>query len=509
MRVRLRPLHVAFAVLGLGLVLALPAVLRADSQPVPVTNSWRLDAPADQHAVEGYASQSSVAPGDTLELHVSTDPEAHYRVEIYRIGWYGGAGGKLITCLPGCTGDVQGQRRALPAPDTQTGASRATWPATGALTIGSDWHSGYYVAKLVLTSGAQAGMSTGVPFIVRQPAGSTSPVLFVLPVNTWQAYNDWGGLSLYSDPRAAVEVSFDRPYASSDDQVALDYPIVRFLDQFGYDVEYVADTDVDADPGLLARHRLVVVGAHSEYWTKAMRDGVEAARALGTNIAFLGGNSVFWQIRYEDPSRRVLEEYRSAVTDPNPNPRQKTVRWRDAPLDRPECALVGVQWQGADGRSGPGDHDYRVVAAKLADPWFRGTGFRPGDTVRAAVGREWDSVAPECEGRTPPLDVLFHYEGHPTRQLPGVWTSTYHSTNADLVRYVAPSGAIVLSVGSIGFGWTLAGSADGAPVADGVTDPARPPDARVQRFMRNALAAMTAPRSAPSGVRSSRPVGDR
>jgi hypothetical protein len=495
MRGRLRLIPLVLLPLVFGLALGAPGVLRADSPPPAVTNSWRLDPPPEQHAVEGYASQISVAPGEQVQLHVSTAPAARYRVEIYRIGWYGGSGGRLITCVPSCTDDKQGEAQAVPTPDAATGENHADWPVTNELTIQPGWRSGYYLAKLVLTSGDDAGKSTGVPFIVRQPEGSDSRVLFVLPVNTWEAYNDWGGLSLYSDPRAAVKVAFDRPYASSDDQVALDYPIVRFLDQFGYDVEYVADSDVDADPGQLARHRLVVVGAHSEYWTKAMRDGFEAARALGTNLAFLGGNTVFWQIRYGDPGRRVLEEYRSAVTDPNPNPRQKTVRWRDDPVLRPECTLVGLQWQGADNPSDPGTHDYAVVASSLGDPWFRDTGFRAGDSVKAAVGREWDSVALECRGRTPPLTVLFHYTGHATPQKPGVWASTYHSTNADLVRYQASSGAIVLAVGSIGFGWSLTGSADGSPVADGVTDPSRPPDARMQRFMRNAVDAMTLSRS--------------
>jgi hypothetical protein len=158
-----------------------------------------------------------------------------------------------------------------------------------------------------------------------------------------------------------------------------------------------------------------------------------------------------------------------------------------------------VQWQGADDPSDPGGHAYTVATSSLDDPWFDGTGFRAGDAVQAAVGREWDSVAPECQGLTPPLTVLFHYAGHLTPQNPGVWSSTYHSTNADMIRYQAPSGAIVLAVGSINFGWSLTGSADGIAVADGVIDPSRPPDARMQRFMRNAFEAMTQPRALRRG----------
>src|SRR5262249_47143698 len=136
---------------------------------------------------------------------------------------------------------------------------------------------------------------------------------------------------------------------------------------------------------------------------------------------FLGGNTVYWQIRYADPGRHVLVEYRSATLDPSSNPRQKTVRWRDVPVSRSECTLVGVQWQGGDDEADPGPHDYAVVARNLDDPWFAGTGFKAGDVVRAAVEREWDAIAPECSGKTPPLTVLFHYEGHATPQAAGVY----------------------------------------------------------------------------------------
>lgn len=476
---------------------------RADDPAPPPTDSWRLDPPATPDAIAGYASESSVAPRDTLHLHVGTTPAARYRVEIYRIGWYGAAGGQLVRCVPSCTEDSAGTSQSVPSPDASTGELEAGWPVTSEVTIEDGWRSGVYLAKLVLTSGPDSGKSTGIPFVVRAPSGSQSAVLVVMPVNTWQAYNDWGGLSLYSDPKAAVKVSFDRPYASSDDQVYLDYPILRFVDQFGYDASYVTDADVDADPGQLVHHRLVVVPAHSEYWTKAMRDGFEAARALGVNLAFLGGNTVYWQIRYADPERRVLEEYRSATGDPSANPRQKTVRWREEPVVRPECTLVGVQWQGGDDSSDPGPHDYTVVTRNLDDPWFRGTGFTAGDTVKGAVGREWDAVAPECAGETPTLKVLFHYLGHVTPQPTGVYTSTFHSTSADVVRYEAPSGAIVLAVGSIELGWSVTGSADGTPVADGVTDPAHPPDPRLQRFLRNAFDEMTTAR-ASGGSESTR-----
>ncbi len=467
------------------------AVSRAAEVP-RATNDWRVAPPATGRAIEGYASQVSVAPGELLQLHVSTLPVADYRVELYRIGWAGGAGGELVGCIPeGCDEVSQGVTQWVPEPDPATGELRAGWGVTDELVVPSAWRSGYYVAKLVLTSGPEAGASSAVPLVVRAADGTRTDVLVVAGVNTWQAYNDWGGLSMYSDPRAAVKASFDRPYAAGLGKPALDYPLARFLDQFGYDVAYTTDVDVDADPAQLLGHRLVVVPGHSEYWTKSMRDGLERARANGVNLAFMGGNTGYWQIRYADEERRVLEEHRSADTDPNPNPALKTVRWRDQPVDRSECTLVGVQWQGGDDAIDPGPHGYRVIAKHLQDPWFAGTGFAAGDVVAGAVGDEWDAIAPECIGWTPPLTVLFHYQGKATPQREGVFTSTFNSTNADIVRYRAPSGATVFAVGSIAFAWTITGPANGESVAEGVTSDEHPPDSRMQRFVRNAFDDLT------------------
>jgi N,N-dimethylformamidase beta subunit-like protein len=491
---RLGPVPVVVVVVVL-LVVARAVASEGNATPPPPTATWQVSAPSSAAAIEGYASHTSVAAGETLELHVSTKPAARYRAELYRIGWYAGQGGSLVGCLPNdCAADEAGTPEPVNSPDPATGVLRAGWPTTDSLTVPGNWRSGYYLAKLVLTSGSDSGKSTAVPFVVRAATGSQSDVLVVEPVNTWQAYNDWGGLSMYTDPRSAVEVSFDRPYAIGDAKPTLDYPVVRFVDQFGYDASYTTDIDIDADPAELARHRLVVFPAHSEYWTKAMRDGLESARAAGVNLAFLGGNTGYWQIRYADATRRTLVEYRSATTDPSPDPHVKTVRWRDAPVQRPECSLIGVQWQGGDDSTDRGPHDYEVSARSLSDRWFASTGFKPGDSVRGAVGGEWDSVAPECRRSRPGLTVLFHYQGRATPQPPGVYTSTFHSTNADAVRYRATSGAVVFAVGSIDFGWTLAGSADGSAIAAGVTRPDQPPDPRLQRFLRNVFDDLTGPR---------------
>jgi hypothetical protein len=441
----------------------------------PGTAGWRVPRAPD-HAIEGYASEVSVAPGGSLDLHVATAPAASYRVELYRLGWYGGAGGRLVACLPAsCTGDEAGRAQPVPTPDP-TGYLDAGWVVTDSVRVPSTWVSGYYLAVLRLTTGAAAGRGSWVPFVVRAPAARHSAILVQAAVNTWQAYNRWGGLSLYKDVAGesckgiCTRVSFNRPYDPTT-QNFWDYelPLVHFLEESGYDVSYTTDVDTDLDPGELLRHRLVVVAGHDEYWTKRMRDAFEAARALGTNLVFMGANTGYWQMRYAS-LRRTIVEYRIGALDPEPNPALKTIRFRDLVPPRPECELEGVQYARADLEPTDVRHDYSVAPAALSDPWFAGTGFTASSQLPGLVGYEWDALKPGC--RVPPATVLFHYGGAPAP--------------ADAVRYVATSGAVVFSAGSLDF-------------AQGLDDfqerPAVRPsgDPRLEQFMRNAFSELLRP----------------
>jgi hypothetical protein len=317
------------------------------------TTAWRLPQ-APGRSIEGYSSQVSVMPGDELELHVRADPPARYRVEVFRLGWYGSHGARLISCVPFCNGDKPGAPQSVPAPDSVTGLVAAGWPVTDKITVSDAWVSGYYLIDLVLTSGPYAGSAATVPLILREPATQDSTILVVAPVNTWEAYNVFGGKSLYAstsgNPKSyAHEVSFDRPYSpqTSPLQSPLywEYPLVRFLERYGYDVSYTTDVDIDASPADLERHRLIIIGGHSEYWTKQIRDAYETARDSGTNLAFMGGNDGYWQIRYTDNSRTIVA-WRTANLDPATDPPTKTMRFRDLKPARPECQLTGVEWQG-------------------------------------------------------------------------------------------------------------------------------------------------------------------
>ena len=162
---------------------AAPASIQAENA-LPGTPGWRYsDAPwgttAQQYAgqvasIAGYTSEQSVAPGGQVQLHVSTASGLRYRVEVFRLGWYGGAGARRVACIPGCTGDRAGVvQPAPPPPDPATGLVRAGWSVTDTIDVGPDWVSGYYLAQLVLTSGPNAGTARWGVFIVRPPAGSS------------------------------------------------------------------------------------------------------------------------------------------------------------------------------------------------------------------------------------------------------------------------------------------------------------------------------------------------
>lgn len=423
--------------------------------------------------IEGYTSEVSALPGGTVEFHVSTAPDAEpYRIDIFRAGWYDGRGAEGMTCVPGCNSQSAGVPRPMPSPDPATGKIVAGWPVTDRLAIPTNWSSGVYLARFVLTGGPNAGKGTITPFVIRAPAGRSKAILVDVPVNTWQAYNSWGGKSLYpassTNRVPAVIASFDRPYAGIVNRWPTFYDTLLFLEREGYDVAYTTDVDVDREPASLRDHPLVIVAGHSEYWTSTMRTAFEAARDAGVNLGFFGGNIGYWQSRYADAGRTIVE-YRSATKDPEPDPALKTVQFRKLTPPRPECELLGVEFQGAD--SSHGEHNLAVLPSGVSDSWFAGTGFTTHSVLKGLASLEWDSITKGCS--TPRLTEFFRYAGPPYP--------------ADVVRYTAPSGARVLSLSSLGLPWGLSEPPGRSYYANG---PAGLSDPRLQRFVQNALDAM-------------------
>ncbi len=303
--------------------------------------------------IEGYASRTSYVAGDTLRIYVSCD-ETDYRVRIYRVGWYDGDGARLQF------GPIlrAGGRQPSPPPDPLTGLVDCEWSEPFEMSVPGTWVSGVYLA--VLTSG-QTNTQNYVIFVVREDARH-SDLLVTLSTHTYQAYNCWGGKSLYAFSSTycepAVKVSYNRPYTQSHgagDFFYYEIQLVRWLEREGYDVSYATNVDLHADSGLLTNHRALLSTAHDEYWTSQMRDHVEQS-ADTVSTAFLGGGSSFWQVRLE-PDRlgrenRTLVGYKhSAMTrdpfaldsDPS-NDSLITAWWRDPRVNRPEARMMGVQF---------------------------------------------------------------------------------------------------------------------------------------------------------------------
>ncbi|HST26190.1 MAG TPA: N,N-dimethylformamidase beta subunit family domain-containing protein [Gaiellaceae bacterium] len=453
---------------------------------LPGSPGWLHPAP-DGRAIEGYVSESSALPGDTLHFHVSTKPGASYRVVVYRLGWYAGAGARLVGCAPSCSDSSSGRAYDVPAPD-ENGKIDAGWPVTDQLALPATAVSGYYLVDFLLVGGPQSGRAATSFVIVRQPSSyAPSTILVQVPINTWQAYNAWGGRSLYDDQsiggRRANHVSFNRPYLWEPQPGGLpiewEYPLVRWLERNGYDVSYQTDADTDSNQSSLLQHKLVMTAGHGEYWTKGERDAFENAREAGVNLAFMGANTGYWQVRYDDGDRTIVA-YKSRY-DPEPDPALKTTMFRDLVPPRYECELLGIQFQ-ATGLRWP-TSDYVAQAGAISDPWFTGTGFNAGDTVKGIVSVETDTIPgnqtadSSCSHK---LTVFFHRE-----------TGSDKSGNADAVRYTTDSGARVFASGSMDFAWGLDDWSGNPDETHGLVD------VRLQKFMQNALADLTLPPPPP------------
>ncbi len=397
------------------------------------TDAWSVpQVQATWDKVRGFASRTSVETGDSFQLFVSTAAPS-FRVTAFRMGYYQSKAGRQVWA----SGPIPGRQQPDAVVDPETNMSEARWePSLTITTANPEWVPGPYLLKLESSDGGQSQ----VPLVVRDDR-YPAPVHIQHDVTTWQAYNTWGGASLYEGERGrSQKVSFDRPYSLSGSGNFLGgcYEIGALVESLGLEVTYSTNVDTHAQPALVGDHNVWVGGAHDEYWSKEMRDGVTAARDKGVNLMFLGANCMYRRIRFEDsslgPNRRVVN-YRVASQDPlnGKDPERVTTSWREAPAARPESDITGTYYE-----SNPVKGDMVIVAA---DAWmFTGTGVGNGDRWPDVIGNEYDRVTPEVP--TPPtIQVLAHspvvVKGHPTF--------------SDMTYYTVPSGAGVFSAGSIYF----------------------------------------------------------
>ncbi|MCU0311606.1 MAG: hypothetical protein MUE36_11785 [Acidimicrobiales bacterium] len=403
----------------------------------PGTTEWQIpDDPRMWDKVRGFADATSIDFGEDVTLYVSTKAPT-WRVDAYRIGYYGGGGGRLIWSSP----DQPGVDQPGAVIDSRTNMREAPWAPSLTVQTDDTWPPGQYLFKLISSDGG----ATFVPLVVRDD-GSTAPLLMQSAVTTWQAYNPWGGTNLYTGVNGASEtrarvVSFDRPYGGngSGEFLGREFEFIWFLERLGYDVTYWTNIDLDAQPDRAQQHKAVLIPGHDEYYTVAMRQGLERARDAGVNLAFFGANNVYRRIRLEPSElgeRRHEVNYRSASEDPlnGKDNAQVTTSFRDAPAANPESSLIGNYYE-----CNPVKADWVVGDASA---WmFAGSGFENGDRVKDMVGNEYDRVTPGVP--TPEnIQVISHSPVNCRGK----------ASFADSTWYSAPSGAGVFSAGT--FGWS-------------------------------------------------------
>jgi hypothetical protein len=422
-------------------------ILRENAKPG--ATDWELSNPAYNREIEGYANKTSVPRGGSISFHVSTNARS-YTLEIFRLGWYHGAGARRMTSPVSKTG----LKQATPAPAAGTGLIECRWSSQITYSIPrtadpTHWASGFYVAKLT----ARGGKQSYIPFIVRDD-DRTAKYLFQASVTTWQAYNAWGGKSLYAfnstNGQRAYKVSFNRPYAVGygtgdliNDWSSWELNMLRFLEREGYDVTYCTNLDTHENANLLNRAKAFLSVGHDEYWSRAIRDNVEAGRNRGIHLGFFTANAAYWQVRFENgyngAANRTLVCYKEAARDPfynDPATRAlTTVTWRDPIINRPEETLLGVQYEHY-----PVDGD--IVIANAGHWVFANTGLQNGDKLTGLLGYEADRVFGIGPANT---TILAH---SPVVSEAGAGFS-------DMAIYQHSSGANVFATGSIQWAWGL------------------------------------------------------
>lgn len=461
------------------------------------SSGWQFDSDASgtplkatNHQIEGYASSTSVNQGEQISFMVSLSSSATYKMDFYRMGYYptgtnpdgtacsGPCGGRLMQTVAGLAGAKQANCPTSTSTAT-FGLTECNWSPAYTLTVPTTWTTGNYIVKLTR---ADTGLESYMTFVVRNDAGPADIVLS-MDVNTWQAYNFWGGsgngntgYNLYGkfndvtynnvSSQRAYAVSFNRPYLvqgatdGAGNFMVWDYPLVRWLEKNGYNVTYASDLDIENNPSLLSGRKVFTNTGHDEYYSDNMRANLQGYINGGAHMAFLSANNVYYRVRYSSSStgqpKRTVFCYKDASLDPQTPP---TLRWRDLSPSQPENAITGVLQNGT-----ASDRAFRVTNSSS---WiYAGTGltnYVSGNPVTSGpnqnaiagiVGYEFDERA----ANDPTLAAWTSFEPPGLSQV--AHSAVPASDNgvaafSDATLYTAGSGAIVFSAGSLQWSWGL------------------------------------------------------
>ncbi len=370
-------LAIATALLALATI---PAASEAAACTPPVTNpvacentqtgadpsTWQIDGAGDD-SLQGFATQMSVNKGETINFKIKST-STNYRIDVLRLGYYGGDGARVMASNLAPTGPST-QPACLTQPSTGL-IDCGNWSVTRSWTVPSTAVSGVYIAHLYRLDNPE--IESHITFVVRDDS-ATNKLVVQTSDETWQAYNTYGGNSLYTceDPncppgnpstyKAAYKVSYNRPlHVAADDGgrsalfTGAEYTMIRFLERQGYNLSYISGVDTHARPSFLLNQKTFLSSGHDEYWTATQRANVENARDnAGLNLAFFSGNEMYWKTRLEPSidssagANRTLVSYKDTHFTEQQDPVSWTGTWRDprfanpAENIKPENALTG------------------------------------------------------------------------------------------------------------------------------------------------------------------------
>ncbi len=341
--------------------------------------------------IEAYTDRKSYVAGDTISFYVSTDSPT-YQIDIVRDGLTP----QTIASVSGLTGALR--------PATPFGWLGANWPLSHTWVIPANWSTGSYYARFVTTDST----THFHPFTIRPTVpGSSSRIAFCLDYNTRNAYNYWGGASLYTGSPIAIKVSILRPFAVENGLGKGSYLPPQChgrIEAEGYPLEYITESDIHQNPSLLQAYDVVIFSAHAEYNSREFFDAIQAHHDRGGHMAFFSANDLWWQVRFDDGGATMVG-YKSTAVPADPmygvNNSLLTTHWYDPLVNRPGESLQGITFLANSG----GFFLPENFKVRKASHWiFAGTGVQNGQTIGQGIaGGETDFIG---RASPPVVDIL-------------------------------------------------------------------------------------------------------
>ncbi len=402
-------------------------------------------------AVEGYCTPLSAAAGSPIEVRAASRAET-FSVQVAR--W------ALEPEVVWSTDDLRADDHPIPERAWETGCG---WPVTVEIPTDASWSSGFYEVTL-RADGVDGPQATSQAFFVLRPTAPCHRALLVLATNTYNAYNQWGGQCLYSGGntmsferplergfirRPVDETGFDGRIANIENpgdpthqrmidyQERFDIPLwtgsssfwnwerrfIEWAERDGFSFDMAINADIE-NPATLDGYDVVLSVGHDEYWSRPMRDTIDAFVDHGGRWAIFSGNTCFWQVRLDD-HQMVAHKGRAHLDDPvrgTDRHQLLTSCWCDPSIGHPEATTTGLTFsRGGYHRIGHAvEHGTGAYEVHRPDHWvFEGTDLGAGDLLGAGhfiVGYEVDGciLDPESDpprptgedGAPPSLEIL-------------------------------------------------------------------------------------------------------